>query len=231
MPRQVLTKEMCRVIALTVTKQQVDLSKANKNNLKEIVEVSRQITSKGLPDHLVLKKLPNGLGHGVFLHPKAEPILKGEVIAPYAGEVSFVPQNIAEDALYAFEPLDHILLNREEQAYFDPSRPYHPKRFYSMLVDGLKKGNFTRFINHSEKPNILAEFFKIPKNPYGLEPSPIEVVYIAKKTIRPGEQLLVSYEGEDKSYWSGLKIKPLPITPQTFQLDASLKVRQFRRFR
>lgn len=168
--------------------------------------------------------MPRGLGSGIFLHPKADPIAKGEVIGPYAGRVSIVPQNVAEDALYAFEPLDHIHLTKEEQAHFDPARPYHPRRLYSMLVDALKEGNFARFINHSEKPNLIAEFFRIPKNRFGLEPSPIEVVYVTGKKILPGEQLLVSYEGDDHSYWSGLKIKPIPITPQTFRVDDSLKV-------
>ena len=224
LPRPVISQEIHRIASREVRKQKVYLLRATKNNLMEIAEVSRAITKDGLSKNLILKKLPDGLGYGIFLHPKAEPILKGQIIAPYAGEISLVPQNILCDSLYAFEPLSNILFTREEHSRFDGHRPYHPRRFYCMHVDALKKGNFTRFINHSEKPNVMAELFKIPANPYGLAPAPVEVIYLAKKTIRPGEQLLVCYDGDDKSYWGALKIKPLPITPQTFQLDSSLKV-------
>lgn len=224
LPRPVFSQEICKIISREIRKQKISVLRASKNHLKEIAEVSKAIENKGLPKNLLCKKLPNGLGYGIFLHPKASPILKGQVIAPYAGVVSLIPQNAPEDFLYAFEPISNILLSREEQADLDSSNRYHPRRFYALYVDGLKKGNFTRFINHSEKPNVIAEFFSIPANSLGLAPSPIEIVYMAKKTIRPGEQLLVSYEGDDPCYWSALGIKPLPIFPKTFQLNASLKV-------
>ncbi len=224
LPRQTISQEICRVISREVRKQKIDILLASKNNLKEIAAVSRAIAKWGIAENLLCKKLPNGLGYGIFLHPNCKPILKGQIIAPYAGEISFVPQNLIDDSLYAFEPLDNILFTKEEQSRFDGKRRYHPRRFYSMHVDALKTGNFTRFVNHSDKPNLIAELFKIPSNSYGLDPSPIEVIYLAKKTIRPGEQLLVCYDGDDKSYWSAMGIKPLPITPQTFQLDSSLKV-------
>jgi hypothetical protein len=56
----------------------------------------------------------------------------------------------------------------------------------------------------------VAEFFKIP-------PNPLEVVFVVKKTIRPGEQLLISYEGDGPSYWSALGIKPAPLTATTYK--------------
>jgi hypothetical protein len=224
LPRPIINPEIRRIVSKEVRKQKVDVLLANKDNLKEIAEISRAITEHGLSKNLICKKLPGGLGHGIFLHPKAKPILKGQIIAPYAGEISFVPQNLPDDSLYAFEPLSNILFTKEEQSRFDGNRRYHPRRFYSMHVDALKKGNFTRFINHSEKPNIIADLYRIPTNSYGLAPSPIEVIYLAKKTIQPGEQLLVCYDGDDKSYWGAMDVKPIPITPKTFQLDASLKV-------
>ena len=158
------------------------------------------------------------MGFGIFLHPKAKPLLKGEMIGPYSGELSLVPSNVPDESLYAFEPLSEIRLTKEEHALFGGKRKYHPKRYYSLNVDALHKGNFTRFINHSEQPNVIAELVKIPRNDYGITPSPIEVFYFAKKMIRPGEQLLVCYEGEDKSYWSTLGIKPVPVTPRTYRL-------------
>lgn len=222
--RQIISEEIRKIVVKEVRKQKIYLLRATKNELKELAEISQAIKTHGLPKNLVCKKLPGGLGHGIFLHPKAQPILRGQIIAPYSGEVSFVPQNVPDDSLYAFEPLSNIHLTKEEQARFDAKRSYHPGRHYSMHVNALKKGNFTRFINHSDKPNVVADLYRIPSNPYGLSPSPIEVFYLAKKKIHPGEQLLVCYDGDSKSYWGALGIKPIPITPKTFQLDSSLKV-------
>ncbi len=224
LPRQLMTQEAYAVISREVRKQKIKLLCANKKHLKQLYALSCSIVKEGIGKGLVRKKLQGGLGQGIFLHPRAKPILKGQIIASYAGRISFAPQNQPGDSSYAFEPLSKMILTKEEQAHFDPSRRYHPRRLYSMYVDALKEGNFTRFINHSEQPNLVAELFRIPPNCYGLDPSPIEVIYLAKKTIHPGEQLLVCYEGEDKSYWGSLKIKPVPITPKTFQLDSSLRV-------
>src|SRR5690606_41421034 len=91
-------------------------------------------------------------------------------------------------------------------------------------LDARHKGNFTRFINHSENPNLAAYTISVPKNPFGIAPSPIEVVYFAKKKIRPGEQLLVSYEDGAKNYWNRSMGNPFPMTPQTFLLRTVLKL-------
>ena len=224
LPRQTIDPEINRIVSREVREQKLHVFRANKSELKEIAEMCRAIRKSGLPKHLVCKKLPDGLGYGIFLHPKAKPIEKGEIIAPYSGKTSFVPQNIPDDSVYAFAPLDNIILTKDEQAQFDPERRYRPRRIYQLNVDGERQGNFTRFINHSEKPNIVADLYRIGPNSYGLEPSSLEVLYIASKKIHPGEQLLVCYEGDDKSYWSVLNIKPAPITPKTFRLDSSLKL-------
>lgn len=224
LPHPVISETMRKAASREVRRQKIYVATATAKHLKEIAAISKAIEKDGLPKNLVLKKLPGALGYGIFLHPKAEPILRGQVIGPYSGEISFVSQDVADDSPYAFELLGDVLLTREEQAFFDPKQPYQSKRKYSMLVDAIKKGNFIRYINHSEKPNIVANFFKIPSNSYGLAPLPIEVIYVAKKKILPGEQLLVSYEGDDKSYWSALEIQPVPITPQTFRLNSSLKL-------
>ncbi len=221
LPRQVLTKELIKVLSREMRKQKITLHNPSKNTLKQIAEGSKVIEKSGLPEHLVRKKLPHNLGHGIFLKLDAKPLLQGDVIAPYAGVVSLEPKNRPDDAAYAFEPLTDIHLKKEEQPLFDKTSTYHPRRLYSLKVDALKKGNFTRFINHSAKPNVVAVLLKIPSsNRYDLAAAPIEVVYFAKKTIHPGEQLLVSYEDGEKSYWSVFKIKPFPMTPKTFTLNS-----------
>lgn len=224
MPRPVISPEMNLIAKKAIRVQKIYVPAATKKNLKEIAEVSKKIKKKGLPDYLVVRKLKGKLGHGVFLHPEAKPIERGQVIASYAGEVQLFPQNESDDSDYAFAPINDIRLTKEEQLRFDPKRRYHPRRLYALDLDAVRKGNFTRFINHSEKPNIEACMLRIPPNSYGLAPASAEIVYIAKKRIQPGEQLLVCYEGDDKSYWGAMGIKPFPITPKTFQLNSSLKV-------
>jgi len=213
------------IISREMKKQKTSVFSASKKDLKEIAEVAGEITKRGLPKYLVRKKLPNDLGHGIFLHPKAKPILKGQVIAPYAGEVSILPQNMPDDSAYAFAAVNDFHLPKEEQALLRDKLPFHPRRLYFVNIDGLKKGNFTRFINHSETPNVIAHLVRIPSNSFGLSQSPMEIIYYAKKTIHPGEQLLVCYEDGEKSYWGALNIKPFPMTAKTFQLTPFLKLK------
>lgn len=225
LPRCIFSKEIYPIVAKEVRKQtKTAILRASLKKLKEIAAVSDAIQKYGIPQYLVRKKLPKGIGYGIFLHPMAQPILKGQVIAPYSGEVSLVPQNVLEDSLYAFESLSHILLTKEEQMLLKQKYRYHPRRYYSLQVDALKKGNFTRFINHSETPNISAEFFTIPENSIGLDPAPIEILYLANKTIRPGEQLLINYDGDEHSYWDALDIRPVPMNPSTYTLTPNLRL-------
>ena len=164
------------------------------------------------------------MGHGIFLHPDADPVPKGRVISAYAGEISIVPHDHADDSAYIFEMIAGMHLTKEEQKLLDKQLSYHPKRRYSLNLDALKKGNFTRFINHSETPNVVAHLVRIPANDFGLETSPMQIVYFAKKTILPGEQLLVCYEDGEGTYWGALKVKPVPVTPRTFHLNGSLEI-------
>ncbi len=222
--RQSIDPSLNRIIVREIRKQRIHVPRMGKKNIKELALVCRAIEERGLPDNLVCKKLPKKLGSGIFLHPKAKPILKGEVIGPYSGIVSILPQNAPGDSCYAFAPIVDILLSRKEQEMFDKKNLYRSNRLYAIDVDAEKEGNFIRFVNHSDKPNVVSHIFKIPKNDEGLEISPLEVVYVAKKTIKPGEQLLISYEGDGNTYWNHLGIKPTPITPRTFFLSPSLKL-------
>lgn len=224
LPRPIIEPEISKIISRELRKQKTAFPRATKAELKELAEVAKAIEESSLPPCYVCKKLPHNLGRGIFLHPDAEPILKDSVIATYSGVVSIVPQNKPDDSCYAFDPLSDMFLEKEEQFLLAKESRYHPRRLYSLKLDAYKQGNFTRFINHSEKPNVAAHTISIPSNPYGLVPSSIEIVYFAKKTIRPGEQLLVNYEGEEKSYWGILKIKPFYMTPKTFTLTSALKL-------
>jgi hypothetical protein len=223
LPRQEITKLLNDFAFRSVRRQKIYVERASKNNLSEIAAVSREIEEYGLPKHLVLKKLKGKLGFGIFLHPDAKPILKGEAIAPYAGEVYIAPQNQGEGSDYAFSLISDLVLSRKEQSILDPKNRYHPRRLYSLDLDADKKGNFTRYINHSVKPNVEAPMLRFPANFRG-GPATFEIVYMAKKTIHPGEQLLVCYEDEKKGYWGAIGVKPFPMTPKTFRLNASLEI-------
>jgi len=224
LPRQEINKKLNAFGSKKIKLNDIYVPRASKNILNGLLAVSKEIEKNGLPKHLILRKLKGKIGSGIFLHPEAEPIQKGSVIAPYSGEVYIVPQNQGENSDYTFALISDLILTKKEHLQWDPERRYHPRRVYSIDLDAHKKGNFTRFINHSAKPNVEAQFLRIPANSMGLEPAPFELLYIAKKTIRPGEQLLVCYEGDDKSYWGALNIKPFPMTPRTFMLNSSLDV-------
>ncbi|HEY2810396.1 MAG TPA: SET domain-containing protein [Rhabdochlamydiaceae bacterium] len=218
MPRQLLAKDVLKIVSREVRAQKLRFSRTSLRELKEMALVSQAIERSGLPKYLLCKKLNENLGWGIFLRHDAKPLKKGQVIASYAGEISLIAKHADDDGAYAFTPLEDIHLTREEQACYDPDRTYHPKRLYCLKVDARRKGNFTRFINHSEKPNVVAYSLAVPSNPYGLIPAPVEIIYFAKKTIYPGEQLLVSYEDGEKSYWRSFGQKPFPMYPKTFTL-------------
>ncbi len=201
-----------------IRQNKIYVPRISNKNFREAMAVGRPIQTRGLPKHLVLKKLPGKLGYGIFLNPEAPPIPKGEAIAPYSGDVFVTPEHQGNRSDYAFSLIEGFKLTKEEQGLLDPKRPYHPRRLYSVDLDAEKKGNFTRFINHStKKPNVEALFVRMPK--VGSSPPSFEIIYVAKKRILPGEQLLTCYDGEGNSYWGPLKIKPFPMTPQTFRLN------------
>ncbi len=224
LPRQKISSNLAALGLKKIKELDLYIPRANKNHLSQIAAISRIIQAEGIPKSLVIRKLKGKLGSGVFLHPDAKPIERGEAIAPYSGDVYICPQNHGESSDYAFSLIADLRLTRREQKSFDPKSRYHPRRLYSIDLDADKAGNFTRFINHSEKPNIEARLLRIPKNGEGMAPAPFEIVYFAKKKIWPGEQLLICYEGEDKSYWGALNIKPFPMNPKTFQLNSTLHV-------
>lgn len=224
LPSQICDPNIYGIISREIKKQKIGVLRVSSKDLEEIATISRSIESLGIPDNLVMKKLPQGLGYGIFLHPGAKPIPRGSVIAPYSGEVLLVPQRQDDGSAYVFEMIANISLTKQEQQVFSKKLPFHPRRRYAINLDALKKGNFTRFINHSEKPNVVAHLVRIPANKWGLAPAPLQIVYFADKTIYPGEQLLVCYEDGGKSYWNPLGIKPLPVTPKTFQINRALEL-------
>lgn len=222
LPRQIFKEDYTEMIERTIEKQNLHVRRASPTKLLELKKVSEIIRKTGIPKQFIKKKLPQNLGHGLFLRPDAEPILRGTLIAPYTGFVYLSPEDTEDDSSYTFSLLDGIRLTKEEHALFGCKEKYNARRPYLLNLDAESQGNFTRYINHSSEPNIDAELFRVGKNALSVPTSAIEVYYLAKKKILPGEQLLVSYESDPGSYWGVMKIKPIPITPQTFRLKSDL---------
>jgi len=116
LPRQIISKEASEIVSRELKRQKIPVHPLLKKDLIAIRSLAKTIRKKGLPKHLIRKKLPDNMGYGIFLHPKAKPILKGEIIAPYAGEVSIVDQKLPDDAVYAFAPIEDLILTKKEQS-------------------------------------------------------------------------------------------------------------------
>lgn len=229
LPRQIIKHPNIKeIIERELALRECPLGEASKKDLKALALVVESIKKSGLPDYLVLKKISNQIGHGVFLHPNAKPLVKGQIIGPYSGILSIELENKEDDSAYAFSLLDGLHLTKEEQQALDKKVTFAPARKYMLNLDANDVGNFTRYINHCIKPNIEALIMAIPPNKEGLEEMPIEVVYIAKKKILPGEQLLICYEDEKETYWDAFGVKPIVMDPKTYQLDQSLNLIKFK---
>ena len=210
-------REFVKIVSRQFRKRDLDLHTLTEKNLKELDEVLKEIERDTLPKKYVLRKLKGKIGQGIFLHVDAKPILKGQVIGLYTGKVSLQAQMDAADGDYTFDIVTDLHLTKDEQERFDPRNRFAPRRLYDLKLDALKIGNFTRFINHSNKPNIEAVLVHFKDTGF-------QIIYMAKTKINPGEQLLVSYEGEEDSYWGLLGIKPFPMTAKTFYLNDSLRL-------
>ena len=223
LPRQTIKQTNIKgIIERELDRQGTPLEAASKKHVKELSEVTQTIKKTGLPDYLVLKKISDQIGHGVFVHPNAKALKKGQLIGPYSGVMSIEVENEPDDSAYAFALVTEMKLNKEEQKRLDSKNKFAPSRHYALNLDANDKGNFTRFINHCENPNVEAITHLIPPNSEGLEEMPIEVLYIAKKTIKPGEQLLVCYEDEDETYWDAYGVDPVSMDPKTYRLGPDL---------
>jgi len=86
LPRQEISEKLSKFCAKKVKENKIYVP-ATRKNLAKLAKILEKIKEDGLPEYLVLKKLEHNLGHGIFLHPEADPILKGEFIAPYSGKV------------------------------------------------------------------------------------------------------------------------------------------------
>lgn len=155
------------------------LSIEERKNLQKYAEAIKK-KEEGIAWHL--QYIDETVGFGIFAD---QFINTGDYIAEYIGLV------LSKDEIFKRMPYD--------VAYtwtIKPPKYYDQQAFY--LVDSKKTGNFTRFVNHSYEPNVVALIIYME--------DAWHMIYVAMKDIRKGEQLLVDY---GKGYWASCDPKEL----------------------
>lgn len=125
--------------------------------------------------HICLKYIHPLIGHGVFAQ---QDISAYSLVGEYTGTVRKRQSRRDRDNSYIFSYVN-----------CGKHTPY--------IIDAEKNGNFTRFINHSEKPNLYSKWI--------MKDSICHIVLIANQPISKGSQLTYDYGPQ---YW---KHRPKPI--------------------
>lgn len=121
-------------------------------------------------------------------------IKRGDMVVEYTGVIE-------EDTLF---DEDNLYLWTYPTIMYKTVPGKKRRKKIKYCINAEKVGNYARFINHSQRKyqNV------------GIRITPCKgkwhVIYVAKKDIKPGEQLL-TYYGMD--YWRDRKIVPFTITP------------------
>ncbi|VDO32418.1 unnamed protein product [Haemonchus placei] len=76
----------------------------------------------------------------------------------------------------------------------DPSHTHHYMfEIGSMIIDATKKGNCSRFMNHSCEPNAVCEKWYVPRTPCAID----RIGFFAKRDIELGEEITFDYQFEN----------------------------------
>jgi SET domain-containing protein len=126
----------------------------------------RAALQKVLFPDLCLRWINPVVKHGLFTN---EDISQGQLIGEYLGEIVFSDSMTNTD--FAFK-LPVTIDNRV------------------LSIDAKNYGNELRFANHSDRPNVRANFIVVNGQ--------FRLVFVAKKNIKAGQQLFINY-GSD--YW------------------------------
>lgn len=90
---------------------------------------------------------------------------------------------------------EYVGIVRRRNRLLDPGNPYifrylRSSLFCPLVVDAREKGNFTRFINHSDEPNLTSRWLIVD--------GVYHIILFSNQMILPGTQITYDY-GE--SYW------------------------------
>lgn len=118
---------------------------------------------------IYVKWINQEMGYGVFAEKE---IFAGTFIGEYTGIVRYLSRKHPDHNPYCF---------------------HYPTKWWSLkyfVIDALREGNLTRFINHSQRPNI---------HPLCLvDRGLLHQVFVASRLIKKGEQITFDY---GKDYW------------------------------
>lgn len=169
--------------------------------------------TKGTPDGVVVAKINDLIGYGVFATKTFHP---GDFIGFYAGELRI--GGISKRNHTTFDNNDYALDLAITKSFtpgdltnwLGSGQPKTPLKRVIVQVNAESSGNFTRFINHTS--GIFANCIPSRCRVEGV----LQSVFLVTKTIEPGEQLLWDY-GID--YWKHHEVVPATVTPSTYILN------------
>ncbi|KAF9697283.1 hypothetical protein EKO04_004823 [Ascochyta lentis] len=133
------------------------------------------------------------------------PLKRDTVLGEYIGELvpaSFLPEMGSGEDRYLFDIVDE-------------------KDTIVAFVDGLRVGNWTRFINHSCEPNAVYDSKRVGRE--------LRHVIVAMKDIKKGEEVTVDYGQtywevmNDRHVWCGCRASTCKYKEAVSALDGPLK--------
>lgn len=134
---------------------------------------------------LYLKYINDRVGYGTFADAL---IQEDDIVGEYTGKI------IRQHIVFAMRPEETVYLMPLQACYAD---------YYcltSLYINAKQIGNFTRFINHSDKPNVIS------KQVY--DGSMWHMILVASQNILQDKQLFIDY---GTGYWEARGIKPIDL--------------------
>lgn len=201
----------------SIVKRQFDEANAGQIPESELSAYLSDMERYGIRPNLRLCKIDDEVGHGIFLAHDAPPIKAGDFIGFYAGEFLVSHKDDPLDSDYLFTVFSDVELHKSEIDLLEGADQFETNEFY-IEVDGKKKGNFLRYINHTSNENAnLKSRYVLAKD------GSIQIAIFAKKDIQPGQQAMLDYQHD---YWKAKGIEPKIDTPDTFTLTRRDQIRR-----
>lgn len=150
------------------------------------------LIDKGYHADMYVGWINNTVGYGAYAE---QDIKKGDMVIEYVGIVE-EDTPFDEDNLYLWD----------YPTIMYKTKPGNKRRTkIKFCINAEKSGNMARFINHSLRKYQNVGIQIVPRKKYW------HVIYVAKKDIKKGQQLLTYYGLE---YWRDRKIVPAVIHPE-----------------
>jgi hypothetical protein len=189
--------------------QSYDFDATVQLTVEEMSSYLSDLDTYGIRPNLAVSKINDKIGNGVFLRPDARSIPEGTFIGVYSGEFQISHAKEIIESPYLFTVLSDLELDKSEIDLIEGGSHCETNHFY-IEVDGKKRGNFTRSLNHTsqELSNLEVRYIK-------MRDGSVQIGIWTKKRVLPGEQLLLDYKAD---YWQSMNIKPSIVTPSTYKL-------------